>query len=119
MRYQRTVFRAWKAYFLIQFKVKRKYQAKLTQFVRSAFVAWAGVSHTQHRLRLTTYQVRRNLGCVVWVFVACVVVRMNCSLCVSSAAFTRARLICVVQCGELTISSTLIDLNRTGRSTRA
>jgi hypothetical protein len=66
MRYQRTVFRAWKAYFLIQFKVKRKYQAKLTQFVRSAFVAWAGVSHTQHRLRLTTYQVRRNLGCVVW-----------------------------------------------------
>jgi hypothetical protein len=58
MRYQRTVFRAWKAYFLIQFKVKRKYQAKLTQFVRSAFVAWAGVSHTQHRLRLTTYQVR-------------------------------------------------------------
>jgi hypothetical protein len=57
IRYQRAVFRAWKAYFMIQYKVKRKYQAKLTQFVRGMFFAWAEVSHTQHRLRLSTYQV--------------------------------------------------------------
>ena len=53
---KRTIFKAWQAYFGIQLKVKSMYQRKISIFLYDLFLAWAEVSHKQHKIRLITYE---------------------------------------------------------------
>ncbi len=56
IRCERSIFKAWKAYFSIQLKVKRSYQKKLSQFISRVFHAWKGISNHQRRLRKITHE---------------------------------------------------------------
>ncbi len=47
------VYRAWKAYFVIQYKVKQMYRAKVAQLMVAVFNGWRRESRHQHQLRGT------------------------------------------------------------------
>ena len=50
------IFLAWKAYFAIQYKVKRSYQRKISLFLNGIFQEWKSVSNHYRRLRRLTYE---------------------------------------------------------------
>ena len=55
MRSERLVFTAWKAYFAIQYKVKRSYQRKVAQFLGNVFKEWRQVACNNRILRRKAY----------------------------------------------------------------
>ena len=56
VRLLKTIFKAWKAYFSIQYKVKLKFRSKVAQLVSTVFRGWKESAANQHRMRLTVYE---------------------------------------------------------------
>lgn len=56
IRSERVVFLAWKAYFAIQYKVKRSYQRKIAQFLGNVFKEWRQVTYSNRALRRKVYE---------------------------------------------------------------
>lgn len=56
IRCERMIFYAWKAYFEIQYTVKRKYQHKVASFMQLIFREWRRITSKQHILRVKTYE---------------------------------------------------------------
>lgn len=55
IRTEKLIFVAWKAYFAVQYKVKRSYQRKVAQFVGIVFKAWKKVTSDHRALRRKVY----------------------------------------------------------------
>jgi hypothetical protein len=53
---ERAVFNTWKVWYKLQKQVGIRFQKHLGLFMQGMFRGWAGIAHSQHRLRLLTYE---------------------------------------------------------------